>query len=326
MSVIELLDHMPFFLGEIAAALRAETTADASVSAGGHGAQRLRLGFGIDAVVHEYALMHEAIVVEATEHGVQPTPHELTVLFTTLIDGISRAVSEYSRRRDVEVQRRTAEHYAFVAHELRSPLQAASVAIESVASRPGLDADERDLRVLRRSIERMQSLIDHELEVVRSASGVGLLRETTTLADLLEQAEEDGAALAEVKGITLSRSVERDGELSLDLRLVRSALANVVGNAIKYSCTGGTVELRGRVEGGAATIEVEDSCGGLPPDVAARAFAPFVRLDHAESGFGLGLAIAKQATDAHGGTIRVQDIPGKGCVSVLHLPAAGETT
>jgi signal transduction histidine kinase len=67
-------------------------------------------------------------------------------------------------------------------------------------------------------------------------------------------------------------------------------------------------------------IEVEDCCGGLPPGKVEEAFAPFVRLDTKQSGFGLGLAIAKQAVDAHGGAIRVQNLPGKGCVFVLELP------
>jgi len=80
------------------------------------------------------------------------------------------------------------------------------------------------------------------------------------------------------------------------------------------------VQLRGRVEDGRAVIEVEDCCGGLEPGKIEEAFAPFVRLDQQQSGFGLGLAIAKEAVDAHGGSIRVQNLPGKGCIFVLVLP------
>ncbi len=68
-------------------------------------------------------------------------------------------------------------------------------------------------------------------------------------------------------------------------------------------------------------IEIEDCCGGLAPGQVEKAFAPFARLDARESGFGLGLAIAKQAVDAHGGSIRVQNLSGKGCIFVLELPA-----
>jgi signal transduction histidine kinase len=64
---------------------------------------------------------------------------------------------------------------------------------------------------------------------------------------------------------------------------------------------------------------VHDSCGGLPPGKVEKAFAPFVRLDSSQDGFGLGLAIAKQAAESHGGNIRVQNVPGKGCIFVLEL-------
>jgi signal transduction histidine kinase len=86
------------------------------------------------------------------------------------------------------------------------------------------------------------------------------------------------------------------------------------------------VELRGQVANGHAVIEIEDCCGGLPPGKVEEAFAPFVRLDDRQSGFGLGLAIAKQAVDAHAGTIRVQNLPGKGCIFVLELPIAFEAS
>jgi len=74
------------------------------------------------------------------------------------------------------------------------------------------------------------------------------------------------------------------------------------------------------VVNGRAKIEIEDSCGGLPPGKVEAALAPFVRLDVSQDGFGLGLAIARQAVDAHGGSIRVQNVPGKGCIFVLELP------
>ena len=63
-----------------------------------------------------------------------------------------------------------------------------------------------------------------------------------------------------------------------------------------------------------------DCCGGLSPGKVEEAFAPFTRFDERQSGFGLGLAISKQAAEAHGGSIRVQNLPGKGCIFVLELP------
>jgi signal transduction histidine kinase len=82
------------------------------------------------------------------------------------------------------------------------------------------------------------------------------------------------------------------------------------------------VQLRGRIAGERVTIEIEDECGGLDPGKVEQAFAPFVRLASDQSGFGLGLAIAKQAVDAHGGSIRVQNMPTHGCMFVLEVPIA----
>ena len=106
----------------------------------------------------------------------------------------------------------------------------------------------------------------------------------------------------------------------VDPRLIRSALGNLLRNAVKYTRSGTMVELRGRIRNGHAEIEVEDRCGGLEPGKVEEAFSPFVRLNTGENGFGLGLAIAKQAVDAHGGSIRVQNLPSKGCIFVLELP------
>ena len=71
-----------------------------------------------------------------------------------------------------------------------------------------------------------------------------------------------------------------------------------------------------------ALVEIEDCCGGLEPGKVESLFAPFLRVDQAQSGFGLGLAIAKQAVEAHGGSIRVQNLPTKGCIFVIEVPVS----
>ena len=113
--------------------------------------------------------------------------------------------------------------------------------------------------------------------------------------------------------------------MTVDPRLLSSALGNLLSNGVKYTPPGGLVELRGRIAKGHAYIEVEDACGGLPAGRAEEAFAPFVRLDARESGFGLALAIAKQAIDAHGGNLRIQNLPGKGCIFAVELPVAARS-
>jgi signal transduction histidine kinase len=315
---------MPEFLDEIIAALdpgSADSAAkDAKASAADHGVQRLRLGFSLDAVVREYGALRDAIIDTAREAGVVLTFAELQIVFDRVIDGIAEAVAEYTHARDAELVRHSNEHFAFIAHELRSPLSAAMLAHQQLQRSGALATQSRAGLALERGLRRTSELIDQTLKVARVASGIELRRDSTTLAAIFDDVEMIVNAQAEAKGVSVRVVLTDDGPVDLDVRLVRSAVGNLVQNAIKYTHADSTVELRGSKKDGLVVIEIEDRCGGLDPGQATTAFSPFVRFDTAQTGFGLGLAIAKQAVDAHGGTMRVQDLPGTGCIFVLELP------
>jgi signal transduction histidine kinase len=323
MPHLELIDHLPTFLDEVAAALRVCETITKSETAEEHGLQRLRLGFDIHSVVREYGALWDCIVETAAEEGVPLRGLEGEILSNCVITGIADAVTEYQHQREAEQRRQANEHYAFVAHELRNPLGSALSAVSLLRRKGTLPQDDRHVQILERGLRRMQDLIDNSLRVAKLGSGLGLRRERVGLRSLLADAEMGAAANAEEKGITVTVHLEHDIELSVDARLVRSALTNLVRNAVKFTRDGGSVQLRARLDGNRVVVEVEDRCGGLPPGAAEKAFAPFVQLGSDQSGFGLGLAIAKQAADAHEGTIRVQNLPGKGCIFVLELPTGG---
>jgi signal transduction histidine kinase len=330
MPPLELVDHLPEFLDETVAALAEDGTRPPSgppglSSAAGHGAQRLRLGFRIDAVVHEYGVLRNAIVSTLEQAGAPLHLPELQIIFDHMIQGIADAVSEYARQRDAELSRQANEHFAFVAHELRNPLSTATLAFQQLETKGLLPSGDRGVSALRRGLARASQLIEHSLQTARLASGIELRRQWTTLRPLLEDVELGASSEAEAKGIELRLVVEQDTRVHVDIRLLQSAVGNLLRNAVKYTAPSGTVELRGHTSNGRLTIEVEDRCGGLAPGKVEAAFAPFVRLDDSESGFGLGLAIAKQAVEAHGGTIRVQNLPGTGCIFVLELPLASDT-
>jgi signal transduction histidine kinase len=327
MPSIELVDHLPQFVDEVIEALRvaaqepaAALSADAGATAAAHGTQRLRLGFSLDAVVREYGLLHDALVGTALTAGCQPTFAELHALHDYIIAGIADAVSEYAQQRDAELRRQANEHFAFIAHELRNPLASASMALEQLEAMSLLPAH-RLVGALGRGLQRTVTLVDETLKLARLASGADLRRTPTTLRAIFADAEIGAIAEAQEKGIELKVTCNGDDHAELDVRLIGSAIGNLVRNAVKYS-KGGVVELRGRVENNRAIVEVEDCCGGLEPGKVEAAFAPFVRFDNTQTGFGLGLAIAKQAVDAHGGTLRVQNLPTKGCVFILDVPSS----
>lgn len=326
MPALEIVDHIPKFIREIIAALRADAglqlEAEDTATAAGHGAQRLRLGFSLDSVVREYGALRDAIVATANEAGAELTLRELQVLFDCIVDGIARATTEYAQQRDAELSRHANEHFAFIAHELRNPLNSASVSFQLLTEQGVLQPDHPLVGSLDRGLRRTIELVDQTLTTAQIASGIHLRPKWTTLKALFTDVEMGSVAQATAKGITLRVNLEQDERLYVDVRLIESALGNLLRNAVKYTATNSTVELRGRIVNNRAVIEVEDCCGGLPPGKVEEAFAPFVRLDQRQSGFGLGLAIAKQATDAHGGSIRVQNLPSKGCIFVLELPLA----
>jgi signal transduction histidine kinase len=323
----ELVDHIPQFVDEIIAALRKDAGLDAGApspeqgaTAAGHGAQRLRLGFSLDSVVREYGALRDAIIAEGSAGPEPLTLREVQVLFDGIVKGIAHAVSAYARQRDAELQRQANEHFAFIAHELRNPLSNASLAFQVLKSAGALPNEPHSVAALERGLARASELIEQTLEIARVGSGVELQRTWTTLADLIEDAELGADAEAKARGVELRISVEHDERMHVDVRLVRSALSNLIRNAIKYTAPCTVVHVRGRALNGRVVMEVEDACGGVDPVRVEAAFAPFVRLNREEKGFGLGLAIAKQAADAHGGSIRVQNMPGAGCIFVIELP------
>lgn len=327
MPAIELVDHLPMFLDEVIAALREDQglapsslSTDVGQTAADHGEQRLRLGFSLDAVVREYGVLRDAIIATVRDAGAEVTFRELQVIFDATISGIAHAVSEYSRQRDAELYRQHNEHVAFLAHELRTPLSSARMAFTILQRAGHIPADARAGAVLDRGLQRMQEGIDHSLKVARTASGIEVHVERIELRSLLEEVEMGALGEAQEKGVTLVLQLADEGRIEVDVRLIRSALGNLVRNAVNYSHPGGSVEIRASLSTTRIAIEVEDCCGGLPPGMVEEAFAPFIRLTSTETGFGLGLAIAKQAVDAHSGTIRVQNLPGKGCIFVLELP------
>jgi signal transduction histidine kinase len=99
-------------------------------------------------------------------------------------------------------------------------------------------------------------------------------------------------------------------------------VTNLLSNAFKYTPAGGRVILRARAIDGRVEIEVEDECGGLPQSSHGHVRALGEQRARERAGLGLGLSIARQGIRAHGGEIRIRNLPGKGCVFVAEVPLA----
>jgi signal transduction histidine kinase len=225
-------------------------------------------------------------------------------------------------QRDLELQRQASEHLGFIALELRNPISAAMLAFRRLKTGP-LAQGGRAVDQLDRGIRRTLDIIDATLEHASMKLGIEPKLEQVALLPFLVDTEMDAGAEAQAQQIEIKVSAPPDLEIKADPRLHRSAVSNLLHNAVKFSRPGSAVSVLAAHAQGHVTIDVADACGGLPPGKVEELFAPLVQRGENRSGFGLGLAIAMHAVQAHGGTIEVRDKPGEGCVFSIRLPHAG---
>jgi signal transduction histidine kinase len=318
----EIMDSLREYVIDLARALRGEpsTRTDElhhTKIAGVHGRQRFRLGYDVGALVREYAALRELLFDVLEESSIKPDLGEVRTLFGYVTSDIADAAVEYGAARDAEIRRRTSQHLAFLAHELRNPLASARMALSIMRDRNEVQPS-RALDALERGLTRAGTLIDDSLMKARLSELATLECSNVAAGDLLRDVAQDSEVDAAAKGVVVH--VAGAANVQADERALRSALSNLVRNAVKFTRAGGHVHVRARRADGRVVIEIEDECGGLPEGAAKKLFDPFVQVGNDRSGFGIGLAIAKQAADAHGGELRVHDLPGKGCVFVLELP------
>jgi signal transduction histidine kinase len=145
--------------------------------------------------------------------------------------------------------------------------------------------------------------------------------------DLAREAASLFEILIEEKSQHLVLEGDERARIEGDSLFIRQALVNILHNAIKYSPSGQTISVRVRnEEGSQVTIDIQDNGPGIPLEDHAKVFDRFYRVDKARSresgGAGLGLAIAKWAVEAHGGSIAVQSVPNHGCTFRIILTAA----
>ena len=217
------------------------------------------------------------------------------------------------------MQRQASEHLGFIAHELRNPLGAAQLAFRRLR---GELTESRTVERLDRNLRQTAEMIDSVLSHASLKMGVEPRPAPIAVEHFLREIEGDAELEARSRKIEISVSAPKDLMIQADPRLLRSAVSNLLQNALKFSHESSKVTLTAMRVDGRVTIEVADACGGLPPGKAAELFKPLVQRDENRTGFGLGLAIALQAAEAHNGTIKVRDIPGVGCAFIIDLPSS----
>jgi two-component system sensor histidine kinase CpxA len=212
-----------------------------------------------------------------------------------------------------------------ISHELRSPLARMRLAV-GLARRPTADAG-RQLDRLEREIERLDDLISQVLKLARvNGTDAPAEREPFDIDEMIQEIVHDANFEGAAKGSTVAIAGAAGRSVNGNRELLRSAIENVLRNAVRYSPAGAAVEVAVERGGFGLAGAIRDRGPGVPPGDLERIFEPFFRVaesrDRDSGGEGIGLAITSQVMRAHGGSATAANRAGGGLEVRLELPPA----
>jgi signal transduction histidine kinase len=232
------------------------------------------------------------------------------------------------------LQNAKADFYSMVTHDLRNPAGNVLVAARMLQAGKGgplTPKQEQLVQIASSAGEKMLRLITDYLDFAKIDAGyLRLDREQADFGDVVRRAAESADPQAGVKRQSLQVEVPAAPVFGLlDATKLEQALENLLSNAIKYTPDEGTITLTLTSSGGRARIGVKDTGAGISPELLTTLFAKYHRVpgeaSRSTSGTGLGLLIAKEIVEAHGGTIGVMSsgVPGEGTTFLVDVPLAG---
>jgi two-component system, OmpR family, sensor kinase len=250
------------------------------------------------------------------------------------LDGSGDELSRLTRTLNAMIERLETSFGALrrftadASHELKTPLTVMRADVERAMTTTAVSTEQLEsLEEALREIRRMSDLVDSLLTLARADEGrFDLIREPVALEPLVREVYETAVILGEGAGISVFLPVLEEVTVSGDATRLRQLFLNLVTNAIKYTPTGGRVDLSLSKRLDAITFTVRDSGIGIAANDLPFIFDRFWRADRVRSrsseraGFGLGLAIAQYIAHAHGGSLTVSSRLGRGSVFTVTLP------
>jgi signal transduction histidine kinase len=260
---------------------------------------------------------------ELRRPGTDPTPTVWDVALTPIDDGRTAAVfRDVSEKHAVEQLR--ADFLSMLVHDIKAPLTVILGYVELLGDPPGsLAMLEETLPRIRESGELIHGLVCNFLDLSRIEAGrLRLDPRPVDLDELVREAVEQHLERAQRKHLTLTWAPGGLPALSADAQQLDRVIANLLGNAIKYTPAGGTVVVSTARLNGSAAIVVKDTGPGIPTELLPHLFEKYRRARESRrvEGTGLGLFIAKTIAEAHGGRIMVDTAPGAGSTFTVLLP------
>ena len=215
---------------------------------------------------------------------------------------------------------------ADASHELRTPLAVVLASADLLRSDPSITSPflKQVIEDVRDEVKKMTKLVGDLLTVARTDGRANQLKPVRM--DLVAAAQQTVRIMrpfAEKKDIVIDEQLPKSAEIYADEQKIRQIILILVDNAVKYTPEHGRISVAIREERGGVQLSVADTGIGIAPADQERIFDRFYRVDKARSrrmgGNGLGLAIAREIVEAHGGTITVESTPGKGTTFRVHF-------
>lgn len=246
------------------------------------------------------------------------------------IAGTTRDVTERRQAEDAleDANRRKDEFLAMLAHELRNPLapiSAAAEVLETFALDQKRTAD--TARIISRQVKHLTALVDDLLDVSRVTRGlVTINQDRIDLKSVIYHAVEQATKFIETQRHHLRFDLTADSAYVMgDQKRLVQIVTNLLNNAAKYTPAGGAIHIRLSVDGDVFALSVEDNGIGIPADLQPHVFDLFTQADRTsdrtQGGLGIGLALAKNLAEQHGGKISCfSEGKGRGSRFTLSLP------
>jgi PAS domain S-box-containing protein len=293
----------------------------------------LRSAIVVPLIVHQQAI--GALSFITAESGRRYGPDDL-ILATEIGRRASLAIENARAYTEARVAVQTRDNFlAIASHELRTPLSALTVAMSSLVRaadsgrlmKLGSDGIKDRLVKAERQTRQLARLVDRLLDVSRlSSRDLRLEREQADLAeiarDVVARYEHAGAEVGSAIALEVHGAVVGFWDRSR----MDQAIANLIGNAVKYGAGTPVTMTIGTAGTGRVRFSVSDGGPGIPPEHQERIFDQFERAEGSENvpGMGLGLWLVRRIIAAHGGTITVESTPGKGATFTAILPVQVE--
>lgn len=244
------------------------------------------------------------------------------IILARRVSAMERSVAREraERERDASVESGRRETIRWLSHDLRTPLSGIRLIAEDRAETA--DPGDSSWSTVIREADRMATMIDDIAELSRLHGDPTRARDAVPLADIVSDAVASIAPLAAARRIRLEGEHQPGPAVQLDVPAVTRAVTNLLRNAVQHSAPDSTVHISAHPDG--RSVEVTDSCGGIPTADLPHVFEAGWRGDHArtsgQAGMGLGLAIVREVARSHGGDVRVSNtVDGRGCTFTLTL-------